>query len=275
MTKPRIDFDLPEGMDDEELNNILSELNKFSVKLPSEYEMDLAVEDLRGFMPKRHRSMLDFFKRVRLLLSLASGEISFMKGTYWIISIGLFLLGYAITSQDGSNPYLAVMFLSPIPFLLGIMEVFKGREEGMLEIEMSCRISAGEVMMSRLFLISVYNILLNTAFMFLLDWHAGGIDLLKMLLSWMTPLVFVSGLSLWLAVKIKANYAAAIFISGWAAAVLLLITRKDISDRLMGINVLIYLLIILLGIMILFLQAKGILDRYTKAEGGVSFDIDD
>lgn len=275
MKKHGTDFSIPEDMDVGELDEIYKELEKFSVKYPDESCIDETLDTLRMYMPRKGHSLKGYGGRFRLLMHMAAMEISFMSGAYWAISIILFMLGCEFTITNSGDPYAAVLLLSPVPFVLGMAEVFKGREEGMLEIEMSCRISAGEIMLSRLLLIGIYNVLFDTIFMAVLGAFLPGINMMKVLLSWMVPLTLISGVSLTAAIRIRANYAAAIFISGWAAAVLAIVTRREISDFLMGLNALVYVAVIFIGIMIVIFEAGKIRSIYSREGRGAAVEIND
>lgn len=273
MNTKKGDFDT-EGNNDEyeELFNILE---KYTVELPDEYEIESVVDGLRQYVPHRRGSILRHMERLKLLISMALSEITLISGRYWAVSIALFLIGYIIASKGSGNPYVLIMLLSPLPFVLGLIEVFRGREEGMAEIEMACMLTSGEVMLSKLILISVYSILMNSVFSIMTMDIFAGISLLRIILLWMVPFTLVACISLFLVMKIKGSYTATISISAWAAAVLAVNSVDKISKFLLGLNIVVYILILLAGLTILIIQASRVLYSYSELERGVLIEFND
>lgn len=262
MKKERLDFELPEEISEEDLSKIIDNLECYVVKMPSQSDINNAIDNLRMLVPRKRRKT-----KVLGLLEKASREIGFMSSTYWIVTFGLFILGaYSIWINGGSitnsrNPYISAVLLAPVPFILGIIEIFRGREEGVIELELSCQISIGEIMFSRLIIICIYNILLNTILSIILTHFNSGILLLRMTLMWLAPFTITAGIGLLLVGRLRGSYVAAIFTGVWMVLIMAVLTQKNIMDRLMGINIAVYAVLTIIGAIIMTIQIRNYSQR--------------
>ena len=260
--KERLNLDFTEDMNKDDLNKLIDNLEWYVVKMPSQSDINNTIDNLRDIVPRKisRTKILD-------LLEIASGEIRFMSSTYWIISLVLFILGvYLIWMNGGSiinsrNPYISAVILAPVPFILGIIEIFRGREEGVIELELSCKISIGEIMFSRLIIICIYNILLNTMLSIVLIYFNSGILFWKITLMWLTPFTVISGIGLVLVRKLRGSYVAAIFTGVWMVLIMTILTQKKVMDKLMGINATVYAVLIIIGTILMIVQIKSYSQR--------------
>lgn len=260
--KESLDFEFTEDMNKDDLNRLVDNLDCYVVKMPSQAEINNTIENLRGYVPKKKSSFKIFD-----LLKIASREISFMSSTYWLVSFTLFIIGaYFIWINEGSimnsrNPYISALLLAPVPFILGIIEIFRGREEGVIELELSCKISIGEIMFSRLIIICIYSILLNTMLSLALLYFNNGILLLRITLMWLTPFTIISGIGLILVSRMRGSYVAAIFTGIWMVLVMAILTEKKIMDRLIEINITVYAVLTIIGVILMVIQIKNYAQR--------------
>lgn len=255
-------FELPEDMNQDDINKLIDNLECYVVRMPSQPDIDNTIDNLRKYVPTKNSS-----PKVLVLLEKASKEIGFMSSAYWLISLGLFILGtYSIWINGGSitsnrNPYISAVLLAPVPFILGIIEVFRGREDGVIELELSCKISIGEIMFSRLIIICIYNILLNTILSIVLVYFNSGILLLRITLMWLAPFTVISGIGLILVGRLRGSYVAVIFTSVWMVLIMAVLTQKKIMDKLIGINITVYAILTLVGIILMIIQIKNYSQR--------------
>ncbi len=143
----------------EEMEQVINTFDDYSIEYPTQNEIDQCIENLRIYIPKK-KSLSEEFKK---LLNRGQIEISYINKLYWIVSILIFLITFKLSINMSINPYKVVMLISPIPLLLGFIEVFKGKENNMLELELSFKISGKETIISRIIIIGIFNIILNTA----------------------------------------------------------------------------------------------------------------
>ncbi|MFZ7132489.1 MAG: hypothetical protein ACOWWR_09060 [Eubacteriales bacterium] len=274
MKKNEIEYDLPDYMNQEALNTLVRGLENYTVKMPDEVQIDYTINHLRQYVPSKGTKFTGIYTRIRSLLEHALMETSFMNRGYWIISLMLFIIGYVVTIMNTDiHPYYVIIALGPFPFILGLIEVFRGREEGMTEIEMSCKYSASEIMLSRIFVITLYDIFLNTVLSLLFKLSVFYVDLPTMTLCWFIPLAMISGLSLWASMKIKSQYTSMAFMLAWGSVILYSIVSERLMNMLLTLNPLVYQLIIFVGIFIAIVQVKKIANKYLAFEGSVRVEI--
>lgn len=182
-----------------EMEQFIDVFNDYSVEYPTQNEIDQCIENLRIYVPKK-KSLLQIFEK---LLSRGQIEISYINKLYWIISILVFLITFKLAINMSINPYKVIMSISPIPLLLGLIEVFKGKENNMLELELSFKISGKEIIISRIIIIGIFNIILNTV-MSLLFFKSGiDVELLKINILWIVPFVWINLITFIIAKNIR------------------------------------------------------------------------
>lgn len=276
MKVPETDFKYSSDSFEMEMNSIKPSMERFTVEFPDERKIDATIDTLRQYIPPKKGALKLFLGRIWLLMGRAAEEAAYISRAYWIGSIIIFLIGYAAAGRNiaDTSPYLTVAALSPVPFFFGIVEIFRDREEGLLEIEMSCRISGAEVMLSRVFLIGIYSIVLNTVFSLILGITVYSINLWRLMLYWICPLTISAGSGLWLAIRIRRVYAAAVASSIWGVMLLIILSHDELKNWLAGLNITSYITIMILGIAIIFSQLMRILSGYSKFQGGGMFEID-
>lgn len=252
-------FDVTTEIDDKTTEALITYLEQYTVEFPSEEEIDQSIEALRQYVPRKNESLKKFCELIRL----AVGEITYISKIYWIACTILFLAGYLITINQ-IDPYITIMALAPLPCILGIVEIFKGRDKCMLEIELSCKISAVQLMISRILVIGVYSIFMNTALSIFICMFRSNIDLWKLSVLWLTPLTLVSGISLWIAMKIRGEYAVGVIVSVWLMVIFSTCFNKKFINNLVQFNTVSYLVILSISILMFMLQLKALMSKYNS-----------
>lgn len=245
--------------DDEALDDLFSYMQQYTVEFPNEEEIDETIEVLRQYVPRKNKPLKNFCN----LAKTAAGEIAYINKAYWIVCSILFLAGYWF-SINSTNSYITIMALAPLPFILGIVEIFKARDSGVLEIEMTCKISAYEIMLSKILVMGIYSIFMNTVLSSVLCMFNSNINLLKLSIMWLTPLTLVSGISLFIAKKFKGDYTIAAIISTWSAVILYIYCNKKLLNYIVQLNVIVYLVILSISTLILALQIKALSNKHNN-----------
>jgi len=253
-------FEIQSDMKDESVEDILNYLNQYTVEFPVEEEIDSTIDVLKQYMPNKNERMAKFC----LLVRMAADEITFISKTYWIACTILFIIGYWTTMREIDNPYATIIVFAPLPFVLGILEIFKGRDNGMSEIELSCKISSSEIIISRIILIGIYSVLMNTALACLLYIFDNSIDFMRISVLWLSPFTFISGISLWVVMKIKGAYVVNVLISIWCILAYFAFTNDTVIKILLKLNNAVYLGIIFIGIILIAFQIKNSANRYNN-----------
>ncbi|MDX8361962.1 MULTISPECIES: hypothetical protein [Bacillaceae] len=234
-----------------------STLDDFSVEFPSEDEMYQTIDTLRQYVPERQqKSKLD---KLADLLRLSTKEIFFIDKSFWITNLTFFLIGFLLTMNTSGNPYFAIMLLSPVPFLLGLLEVFKGRDRNFLELELTCKYNAQQLMLSKMVVTGVYNFILMVFLITLLSFTGDGQMLLtKVLMYWILPFTLVASFGLLLASKLKGQIAAPLTVILWISFVGIYMSNEQLITYMESRPVIFYIIAFLLAVTFFIFQIKKI-----------------
>jgi hypothetical protein len=250
-----------------EMEELEQELNQYLVKYPDEHHVNATIDTLRQYVPEKSKQTVSHLERFVTLIKRSGTEITLINPSYWIISSLLFIVGYLITSQSAYHPLLTLLILAPLPFVLGLIEVFKGREQGVLEMEMTCKFSAHEIMLSRLFLIGVFNVTLNTMLMISFVPLFDAVSIWQMLMTWFTPLTIFAAIALSLSMKFRGVVFVTIFLVLWSGFCIFTISNQVWIQTLLNLSISFHLLFSCLGIVLLALQVKQLMKKYSSYEG--------
>lgn len=253
-----------------ELARMEQELIRFGVPYPDELEIDRTVQAARIQMRISHTPE-SRFTGLHGLIRLALSEVSLARPFFWVASLLLYSIGAIVPwIMETISPMYILFVLSPIPFMLGLVEVFRGRDEGMLELEMSCTYNAVSVMLAKLWVIGIYNIVLNVVISL---WFAGVTDAWapgEFIRVWLAPFAIVCGISLLVASRLRGSYAIMGVLLVWGSLCLLLVS-PSLLKKLMALPVTADLLIVLAGLILLGTQVKRIKKEATILyEGSVA-----
>ncbi|MDG5789071.1 hypothetical protein QA612_16560 [Evansella sp. AB-P1] len=273
--KKKIDHDdLSDVVEQVEFEELEKELNQYLVKYPDEKMMDSTIDTLGQYVPSKRKKNIKYKERMQRLMKIIGTEISTVRKGYWVASVILFVMGYFITGYGAYNPVLTLAILAPVPFVFGLVEVFKGRENGVLEMEMTCKFSSYELMLFRLLIISVFNIILNSILTFAIVPYAEATSLLELVFIWFTPLTLFAAISLWLSIHFRGVVFISIFIPLWLLFSIVLINGSaSWTNYLLNVNFLFHLSCMLIGLLLLVLQIKQLIRKYSTYEGGTTFEV--
>lgn len=242
----------------EEMKQFIDTFNDYSIEYPTENEIDQCVENLRVYVPKKKNLAQGFEKFLRR----GQIEISYINKLYWIISIVTFLITFKWAINMNVDPYKVIMLISPIPLLLGLVEIFKGKENNMMELELSFKISGKEIVISRIIVIGIFNIILNTAISLILFKTGIDIQLLKINIFWIVPFIWINLISFIIAKKIRGYYVSLGAISFWFLLIYTLFQNKHFLENIMYVNTGVYIALAISGIYLFY----RVLKKYIKTE---------
>ncbi|MCY9533345.1 MULTISPECIES: hypothetical protein [Paenibacillus] len=263
---------------DSELESILQQ---YRVELPEVQRIDSTIDVLRKYVPDiredaRESSMMNVGRRWINLWKIAAADIGMFSKLYWMSCLVLFGVGVWIGVTVQQMPAIVVILFSPLPFVIGLLEVFKGREQGVLEMELACKVSAQELMLSRLLFILLNSLVLNTCLSGLLYLDRGDISFWGLTWTWFTPFIIVASSSLWLAMRIRCTVSSMVTISIWMAVGMILLTRPDMLTHMMDLHIFILILVNAGAVYLLIRQGWKLLRNHTFiAEGSLSYGAND
>ena len=181
---------------EEELMDIESFLDSYIVNKIDEEKIDSTIEILKEHMPKLEiqviKEQISFVDKVRENISLVKFQFSMMNRLYFIASLLLIFIGTITTLKLNISIYLSASIIAPIPILLGVFEIIKGRDENVWELELSYKYSLREIILSRLIIINLISIVTSITMSIILTNTYSSINLLEMISIWLIP-VFIIG----------------------------------------------------------------------------------
>jgi hypothetical protein len=273
--------------DETELERELSELglslDKLTVKYPGETEITATIDVLRAYVPAKpalvsakaaerfprfRRSRRVGFAAWRGLFRQAASDLGIVSRWYWLSSLLLFVLGCVYSLHSDADPYRTMALLAPVPVLTGILELFKSREQGVLEMELACRYSASQLLLSRLLLLIVYNIGLNILLTGCILIFTTAAVPGMLVLSWLTPLAVVTALSLWLAAMFRGGVLLTAGLTLWAAISLTVLSVPQAAALLDRINAGVCIMLIAASLVLGLLRLRKMADKYFLFETG-------
>ncbi|MFL1470010.1 hypothetical protein [Paraclostridium bifermentans] len=190
---------------DEEFLDIENFLNSYIVKEVNEENIDLTIDKLRNYMPQNKNEEIiknenmDLYSKVRTSIGLLKMQFKIFNKLYLIASIILVLCGVIGTIKLNLNPYLCAYTVSPIPILIGLAEILRGKEENMWELELSYKYSFREILFAKLVIISTTAIALTLVTSLILTGTYSEVSLLRIINICLIPTCFISLISLILA----------------------------------------------------------------------------
>lgn len=191
-----------ENLLEEDLLDIEKFLDSYVVKKVDEEKIDLTIETLRNYMPKNSSENLVVNKNIYLLNKIRTNmelmKIQFMlfNKIYIIASLILTLGGLIGAIKYNLNPYVSSYTIAPIPVLLGLVEILRGKEEGVWELELSYKYSFREIIFAKLTIIGITSIAISLFMSFILANTYSEVNLLKLINTSLIPICFISIISL-------------------------------------------------------------------------------
>ena len=268
MTKKGGSNDWSDVMTEEEYKNMDDFFSKYEFKYPGSEEINRTVETVRFHMRMKAGHKRGSWERMKRLLRLTASEFIFISPTFWIVSAALYLAGFIMIGLEHDIlPEFALFVLSPMPFILGLVEVFRCRDERMLELEMSCTYNAPSIMLSKLCIVGMYSILLNAICSMGLAGAAEQVHLMDITLLWMTPFTVLSGLSLAVAIRLRGSAAVVCMMSIWLGFCMIIILNPSLMRSILTMHAASCLLLIAMGVIMTATQISRLLMRTKDLEG--------
>lgn len=236
---------------DEEFLDIENFLNSYIVKEVNEENIDLTIDKLRNYMPQNKNEEInknenmDLYSKVSTSMGLLKMQFKIFNKLYLIASIILVLCGVIGTIKLNLNPYLCAYTVSPIPILIGLAEILRGKEENMWELELSYKYSFREILFAKLVIISTTAIALTLVTSLILAGTYSEVSLLRIINICLIPTCFISLISLILASIYRGMNSIVLSTSIWI--VVSNMVDKDTINYIVNVkNYKLFLVLILL-----------------------------
>lgn len=253
---------------EEDLKDIEEFLDSYIVNKVEEEKIDSTIDILKIYMPKLKEQVeveqITILDKVKESINLVKFQFNLMDKAYFIASLLLILLGSITTVRLNLSIYLSASIIAPIPILLGIFEIIKGRDENVWELELSYKYSLREIVLSRLIIINIISILASITMSVTLNNIYNDINLLEVISIWLIPVFLVGTVSLIITSLYRNINSIALCISVWILGAMSISIYEKISD-IAEINT-----FIVLGISIVLLSISTKL-FYKKSINSIDF----
>lgn len=213
-----------EDLVESDLMDIEDFLDSYVINQVDEQKIDSTIDILKSYMPKQEVQAIKeqsiFLERFKNNIDLVKFQFSLISKIYFISSLLLILVGTITTIKLNLSIYLSASIIAPIPILLGIFEIIKGRDENVWELELSYKYSLREIVLSRLIIINIVSILISIIISIGLKITYSEINLFKMISIWLIPIFLVGSISLAITSIYRSINSIALCIAIWILGVL-------------------------------------------------------
>ncbi|HEY4553647.1 MAG TPA: hypothetical protein VIG80_10660 [Bacillaceae bacterium] len=202
-------------------NEWIDWLSEYSIEYPDGEKIEDTIFALHAYVPERKKQR--FLKKLPLIVQNAFHESLNMSRTFWAANLIHLMAGLLFVVYLGGDPFLSLFVLAPIPFIIGLLDVFRSRDEGMIELELSFRYSHSQVILARLGIVGAFNLACNLLLWSVFHLFAEPVLLMEMLIYWAVPYTLMIAMCLFLSLAFKSIFAAPVslamlFILGMAAS---------------------------------------------------------
>jgi hypothetical protein len=151
------------------------------------------------------------------LLATARTQVSLFGPAFWLVSALITLVGAGVVlSKVLPDQELVLRASGPLLAYLGTVVAFRGPGLRVLELELVCLPSPLQLALARLVIVLGYDVGLGLA-LSLAIWAGGTGQVLALTLSWLMPLLLVTGLALLLSLRLSVQAAASLAYGSWLA----------------------------------------------------------
>jgi hypothetical protein len=186
-------------------------LSEFNIEYPDEDKIDQTIMQLHQYVPKKKKQQIS--RVIPAPLRNAYQESLHFSSTFWISNLVYLAIGLIFVLFTSGDPYMALLFLAPLPVLIGLVEIFRSRDEGMIELELSLTYSPSDLMLSKLAIVGFFNLACNLLLIVVINFFAEPIVLIELLKYWAVPYLFVVTFCLFLSIRLRAVFATPISIA--------------------------------------------------------------
>src|SRR5699024_10606414 len=149
-------------------------------------------------------------------LILSGKEFMHISPYFWIANAIFLIFGAGSTYFFNANPFITLFVLSPLPFLTGLLEVFKSKNEGLAELEMTLKYTLEQLIFSRIFIVAGFNLILNVI---MLAWlyvsENIALQFTQLLVYWVMPVAAISAIALVVTTRFKGTFVSPVLLSSW------------------------------------------------------------
>lgn len=190
-----------ENLLEEDLDDIENFLDSYVVGSVDECKIDATIEVLRSYMPvaiesETNKNISIFTtNNIQSILKLIKLQIEVTNKFYWIASLILVLYGSISITRLNIDLVVCSSIVAPIPILLGVVELIKGRSENVWELELSYKYSLRETILAKSIIIIAISMCISIIMSVISINVYSQINLLKIISVWLIPMCIISSIS--------------------------------------------------------------------------------
>ncbi|MFS0823965.1 hypothetical protein [Bacillus sp. 1P02SD] len=243
-------------------------LDEFDVEFPSESELMMTIDAMRPYVPTKESKWETLVASVSNVIMHSTREVFYFSGMFWGLNLLFLAIGVLSVFIYKIDPYLIMLYVAPLPTIVGFIEVFKSSNTEMVELELSFKFSLQEIIFSRMLVVGLLNVTLNVLLTISFAILLPELMLGKFILYWATPLAIIAAIML----VVSSKYRSAHTFSGglvlWTLAAIAL-TKQEVIERIETISSLAYILVTVVAMTFIVLKMLNIYKR------GISYEFND
>lgn len=228
---------IPDGRDKEdELDDIDGELrlmlDDYTVEYPGEEAITRTIDALRPYVTHQGAMQQRLAKPAKLPMNRDLVTMLHIRGGFWLVNALFFVCGLYVWGFADGDPYIIMLALAPVPFLIGLLEIFRGRDDGLQELEMSCRYSSGQLMLAKMVVIGGYNVMLSTILIIVFGSYGEPILWTKLLMYWIAPFTVFSSIGFSIACRVRGAVMLPVVLAIWMFVIVGFISSDALLDQM-------------------------------------------
>ncbi|WP_042274317.1 hypothetical protein, partial [Faecalimicrobium dakarense] len=210
-----------ENLLEEDLKDIEEFLDTYIVKTVEEEKIEKTIDILREYIPNevkaihKKQEFISILDNIRNNIGLLKLQISLFSKLYIMLSLLLVLCGVVSIINLNLDVYTSLSIIAPIPMILGMYEIMKGREENVWELELSYKYSFREIILSKLIIIEGFSVIIGLAMSIILFKFNSGSNILKITSSWLIPLCIMTSILLLMSSLFRNTSSIGLSIGIW------------------------------------------------------------
>jgi hypothetical protein len=212
-------------------------LDAYKVDFPNEEEIEMSIECIMAQVAPAESRAEVLKRNTKVMLSNGFTELMNFGWLFWTLNSLFLLLGIISLFRMENDPYLTSFILAPLPFIVGLFEILKSNEKGLVELEMTFRYNAQQILTSRLLVVGVYNLVINILLSTVTIMLDPTVIFVKLLLTWTVPYVFVTGIAFLIAMKIRGTATSGILTAFWFALCFGVLQIPEAKEIMLKMNV--------------------------------------
>lgn len=179
-------------------------LNEFNIEFPNEEKIEQTIAMLHHYVPEKKKAHL---------LQQVFKDLLGVSRVFWITNLIYLAAGIGFIFFGGGNPYMTLFLLAPLPVLISLIDVFRGRDEGMIELELSFKHSPSQLILTKLAIIGVFNLVCNVLLIVAIHIFTEPVLIDSLLKYWAVPYLTSSSFCLFLSIKFRTIFASPISVA--------------------------------------------------------------